>query len=625
MHFSNQKLNKSRGGKVERFVNLLMIMKKILFALTMLAFALSALPQARAEVSIDFFYDNLSGGNWIDAEGYGYGWQPDLAVSDPNWRPYADGYWAYTDYGWTWISYEDFGWATYHYGRWANLADYGWVWFPGSDLEWGPAWVSWRTGGDYIGWAPLPPRGPGVVYEGQPIGANVDIVFDIGPEYYNFCDVRFIGEPVLRDRIFPPVQNVTYITNTVNVTNITVQNNVVYNYGPNFNVVNQYSSRPIQRLTIERETPNNLSAAVKSGTLTKVQGNKLLVAVPLKIAKAPPTAKPPAVKAKVAQPKIEHGWKGVPNRAELEQRIKSENPKNVPPPTRAAAREGGSPAPGIGTSPTGAVGGAETSPGPRGKRGRVMPGSTAAPAENAGRLSPSPFERGKAGDRGRPGLAPPPSGLREGSSPSPSERGRGRGKPGERSPEPGSAAGQAGPAKATPQSSFQGAPPQPERSRSPVRRPREEPGAGQSQPGQNPPQERQRFGTPPPTGAGEQGQRGGGQQSGFRQPVAPQTGPGPADEGRAQRERMQGAHGQPQQQGASERKLEQERKNFTTETGGNQSGGPSGPQGRQGPYAQPPPPQRGGAQAKAERGQAQGQPEGGKRKPEKGTPPPGPR
>src|SRR5213594_3752951 len=118
-------------------------MKKFLFALSMLAFVVSALPQARgADVSIDFIYDNLSGGNWIEAEGYGYGWQPDLAVSDPNWRPYADGYWAYTDYGWTWISYEDFGWATYHYGRWANLADYGWTWFPGSDLDWGPAWTS---------------------------------------------------------------------------------------------------------------------------------------------------------------------------------------------------------------------------------------------------------------------------------------------------------------------------------------------------------------------------------------------------------------------------------------------------------------------------------------------------
>ena len=65
-------------------------MKKILFALSMLAFVVSAVPRARgADISVDFIYDNLSGGNWMDVEGYGYGWQPDLAVSDPNWRPYS--------------------------------------------------------------------------------------------------------------------------------------------------------------------------------------------------------------------------------------------------------------------------------------------------------------------------------------------------------------------------------------------------------------------------------------------------------------------------------------------------------------------------------------------------------
>ena len=559
-------------------------MKKILFALTMLALAASALPQARGDdTSIDFIYDNLSGGNWIEVEGYGYGWQPDIAVSDPNWRPYADGYWAYTDYGWTWISYEDFGWATYHYGRWASLTDYGWVWFPGSDLEWGPAWVSWRTGGDYIGWAPLPPRGPGIVYEGQPIGGNVDITFDIGPEYYNFCDVRFIGEPVLRDRIFPPVQNVTYITNTVNVTNITVQNNVVYNYGPNYNVVNQYSSRPIQRLTIERETPSNLSTAVKSGTLTKVQGNKLLVAAPQKIAKAPPTAKPPAVKARVEQPKIQHGWKDVPNEAELKEKIRNQNPKNIPPPTRAAAREAGSPMPAPGTSPAGAGGAPAASPSPRGKRGRVFPGATAAPSLG---VSPSPLERGKPAGRARPGMTPPITGPREGASPSPLEPGRGRGGAGERSAEAGPEGGAAGAAKATPASRFQGGAAPSEHGRPPGRKLGEEPSVGQGGVEQIPPKgrerepQRQRFGTPPPTGAGEHGQRGGGPPSGFRQPVTPPGGGGPADETRGQKERTQDVHSQP--------------------------------------------PQRGGAPAGAEHGRGQGQPEGGKRKPEKGTPPPRP-
>src|SRR2546423_743050 len=92
-------------------------MKKIFFALTLFALLLPAVPRANgAEISVDFFYNNMPGGSWIDVEDYGYGWQPEVAVSDSDWRPYADGYWAYTDYGWTWISYEDFGWATYHYG-----------------------------------------------------------------------------------------------------------------------------------------------------------------------------------------------------------------------------------------------------------------------------------------------------------------------------------------------------------------------------------------------------------------------------------------------------------------------------------------------------------------------------
>lgn len=585
---------------------------------------MSALPQARgADISIDFIYDNLSGGNWIDVEGYGYGWQPDLGVSDPNWRPYSDGYWAYTDYGWTWISYEDFGWATYHYGRWSNLADYGWVWFPGEDLDWGPAWVSWRTGGDYIGWAPLPPRGPGVVYEGQSIGTNVDVTFDIGPEYYNFCDVRFIGEPVLRDRIIPPLQNITYITNTVNVTNIYVQNNIVYNYGPDYTVVNRYSSRPVQRLAIERQASTNLATAVKSGTLTKVQGNKLLIAAPQKLAKAAPSAKPRAVKAKVAQPKIERGWKNVPNKSELEQKIKAEDPKKVPPPTRAAAREEGSPVPGPGTTPVGADRGPAGTPPRGGRAGRVAPGATQAPSlgespspaerekgrpgarprpgttakpeEGAGRMSPSPGEGGRPGERARPGMTGPPSGPREGLSPAPQERGKGRG---ERSPRPGGAGGPAGVGRATPPSALEGAPSQrQEQRRQPARRPGEDQGPRQNEPPQNPPQGQDQpiqFGTAAPMGAAERGQPRGGAQPGSRQQIAPQGGTGQADEVRSQRERMQGARSQPPP-----------------------------PQQQQRPQSQPQLRQQGGAPASADQGQGRGQPEGGQGRPPRQTPPPG--
>src|SRR5439155_3051793 len=164
------------------------------------------------------------------------------------------------------------------------------------------------------------------------------------------------------------------INNTVNVTNITVKNNVVYNYGPDYNVLNAHAARPIQRLTIERQAAGaNLSAAAKTGALTKVQGNKLVVAAPNKIAKPPPGIAPPKVKAKVAQPKIEHGWAGVPNEAQLKQKIKAENPKNIPPPTGGGAA--GGPSPAVGASPTAAAGatapGAPVSPSPRGRAGRV--------------------------------------------------------------------------------------------------------------------------------------------------------------------------------------------------------------------------------------------------------------
>jgi hypothetical protein len=313
-------------------------MKRILFALAMVGCLFSLSPRAHAatEVTLNFFYDNLSPyGNWIEVGDYGYCFQPNVAVNDPSWRPYSDGYWAYTDVGWTWVSYEDFGWATYHYGRWADLEDLGWVWVPGYD--WGPAWVSWRTGGDYIGWAPLPPTGV-QVYEGRAITGHVDVEFDIGPLYYNFVDIRYIGEPVLRARLIPAQQNVTIINRTVNVTNITYNNSIVYNYGPDLNRVNQFSSRPVQRLKIQRETEVTTNVQGGRGNLNRVNGDQFVVVAP-PVKKSAQAEAPKQVKTRVQQAKVEHGWKGVQNREQLQAQMKSENPKNIPPPS-AEPRKG---------------------------------------------------------------------------------------------------------------------------------------------------------------------------------------------------------------------------------------------------------------------------------------------
>lgn len=394
-------------------------MKKLLFVCALTVLFVSFAPQAKSQdVSVDFFYNNLNGGSWVEVGNYGYCWQPDVAVTDASWRPYADGYWAYTDEGWTWVSYEDFGWATYHYGRWVRLVDYGWVWRPG--YEWGPAWVSWRFGGGYAGWAPLPPETE-VVYESRPLTGHLDVEFDIGPGYYNFVDVRYIGEPVLRSRIVDVSQNVTYINQTVNVTNITYKNKTVYNYGPDLNTVNQYSSRPIQKLKLERQANVDVTAAAKSGGLTKVQGNALVVAAPMKINKSAKQIAPPAVKTKVAEAKVEHGWSvaGDANaQTQLKEKIKTQDLKKVPPPTAggnaaAAAGANGSVSPSASLAPG-------MAPVEKGKHkgkagGQIQPGTATSPITSPS-VATSP---GIAPEYGKPGKGkraekfggtPPPTG-----------------------------------------------------------------------------------------------------------------------------------------------------------------------------------------------------------------------
>ncbi len=122
-------------------------------------------PSTRADVGVfasvqisaeaDFNAPLAEHGAWVEVDSYGRCWHPaSIAVG---WQPYTYGHWVWTDFGWYWVSDEPWGWACYHYGHWFHHPRHGWVWRPGT--EWAPAWVSWRVGGGYVGWAPLPPRG----------------------------------------------------------------------------------------------------------------------------------------------------------------------------------------------------------------------------------------------------------------------------------------------------------------------------------------------------------------------------------------------------------------------------------------------------------------------------------
>lgn len=185
------------------------------------------------EVSYQTFYDNLSPyGQWVYDPQYGNVWVPN---EDGDFRPYGSrGRWVMTDYGNTWVSDDPWGWAVYHYGRWTYNPYYGWIWVPG--YEWAPAWVSWRYGGGYCGWAPL---GPGV---------TVGMSYYAPDNWWVFVGPQYMYEPNCIRYWSGPSYNVTYIRQTTIINNYYQDNRtrVRYNYGPRAEVIQQYTRTPVQ-------------------------------------------------------------------------------------------------------------------------------------------------------------------------------------------------------------------------------------------------------------------------------------------------------------------------------------------------------------------------------------------
>lgn len=198
----------------------------------------------RAEVGI--YYDELSPyGDWVDDSQYGAAWCPRHVGSD--WRPYYDGRWVDSDYGWTWASDEPFGWATYHYGRWAFDPRYGWIWIPGT--VWAPAWVSWQYGSGYVGWAPLPPQVGFDFNVGIRLG-GLSLAAVIQPRDYIFVSERGFLEPRVGRHAYSRTRNQDLWRRARNVTNYTVVNNRVINRGIAINNIERATGRRVPRFRV---------------------------------------------------------------------------------------------------------------------------------------------------------------------------------------------------------------------------------------------------------------------------------------------------------------------------------------------------------------------------------------
>jgi hypothetical protein len=248
-----------RGNTMKRNVALMMI--ALVGSLAALACAgqvyapqtvVSAHFPAGISADARIFYDDLrSLGSWVQVEGPGWVWYPRSVPA--GWRPYVHGRWAYTDFGWTWDSEEEWGWAVYHYGRWHHTPRYGWVWVPGS--EWGPAWVTWHSGGGWIGWAPLPWQVAWRAGVGLDWG-RIDARVAIEPAWWCFLQMRHLTDPNPGQHFAAVTRNLALIKITKNVTSYTLVDNRVFNQGVAVNVISKAIGRAVPRLTVRHtDTP----------------------------------------------------------------------------------------------------------------------------------------------------------------------------------------------------------------------------------------------------------------------------------------------------------------------------------------------------------------------------------
>ncbi len=111
-------------------------------------------------------------------------------------------------------------------------------------MVWAPSWVSWREGGGYVGWAPLPPDSD---FEGGIIVAERVVV---EPRFFVFVEHRHFCEPI-RPSVL--VVNQTVIHKTVNITRITRVNNTVINNGPSLNVIERNNPGRVVKVKVERQ------------------------------------------------------------------------------------------------------------------------------------------------------------------------------------------------------------------------------------------------------------------------------------------------------------------------------------------------------------------------------------
>lgn len=212
-----------------------------------------------ATVSIEVFFQNLAPhGVWVKDIRYHYVFCPKV---DTDWRPYTNGHWVYLkDYGWYFASDEPFAWAVYHYGRWFDDDRLGWCWVPGN--AWAGAWVSWRQGDEYVGWAPLGPAKDGFVIDVDAEAAEPPKDRWVFVPAKQFLDLE-LNVTVVFGADEPDLFEVTTYVGPV-----VVENNIVVNNIINVTFIEQVTNQKVVMVNPQVvDRPEQVSVNVEAGVI----------------------------------------------------------------------------------------------------------------------------------------------------------------------------------------------------------------------------------------------------------------------------------------------------------------------------------------------------------------------
>ncbi|HEY6127629.1 MAG TPA: DUF6600 domain-containing protein [Candidatus Acidoferrum sp.] len=247
-------------------------------------------------------------GGWRPVPEYGTVWFPRGVAAD--WAPYRYGHWAWiSPWGWTWVDDAPWGFAPFHYGRWVVVGGvWGWVPAPPRPRVVTVAYVRPVYAPALVAWVGGPRFGVGVAVGGAAAGVAW---FPLGPRdvytpsYHvseRYVERVNVSNTVIVNRTqVTNVYNNVYVNKTVNVTNVTYQNQRANNAVTATSQASFTSAQPVGRNRERVDAREIASAPVAPVTAVAPQQRSFAGAQPAK-ARPPATAMNRNVVAKTAPP-----------------------------------------------------------------------------------------------------------------------------------------------------------------------------------------------------------------------------------------------------------------------------------------------------------------------------------